>query len=484
MKQLVQIFLLNSFSFFLYGSTVPTNAHFCLVNSSGNVAAGCSGPPLIKANLKYFKDLYPDRKNPPKAYEPSVRIFNPLIGQSASQLSNQMLFKSDLDYHKLQALPVFLNWSRLPVITAFGGAVSEAQVVFPPRFMRDKSRVKATIFFPPDAYGGKQLDTQVAHMLDPESDVAESLVDAAMIYGVDEYFINGESSYCQSHKKEFGAFIETLRSVAAAKNFPLQIEWYVVSSVDMDDMVIAPGTDKKVTSTVFIDHFIWDVFFKAWLSLPAKDQSIYNPKDVEYGAYDVYELREILKNYAGNSSVSYFNYNAIPCPQPTDFMNDEESQIARLRNFWKEFAPFFPAQTINYSFPFSTWFNVGMGRQFAIRGTQVRKDHWSCLELQSHLPQLDLMPDTLTYNFDTVYYGGSSLVLNMQNKVLAKKAPRALWKLKKKLCCDPEPMITQSVNLFNNMGMSITSPAELIVYYAYSGLSKTLKTIGCSANMY
>ena len=103
----------------------------------------------------------------------------------------------------------------------------------------------------------------------------------------------------------------------------------------MDDMVIAPGTD-KVTSTVFIDHFIWDVFFKAWLSLPAKDQSIYNPKDVEYGAYDVSELREILKNYAGNSSVSYFNYNAIPCPQPTDFMNDEESQIARLRNFWKE----------------------------------------------------------------------------------------------------------------------------------------------------
>ena len=314
MRSFYKLVLFFSLSFFLKAASLPKSAYFCLVNSDGNPSSGCTGPKLIAEELALFKDLYTEEVRPRTPYSPSSRILNPLIGQSTSAMANQMLSKAQLDSHKLQMIPNVLNWQKIQKLTIFGGSQSEGQVVVPNRNWihtahKNQGIILGTIFLPPDFYGGDKLNGQVAWMLNPKSSVAQNLVDLAKLYGFDGYFINGESNYSQSHKPDFGVFVEEIKALAIKANYPLHIEWYVVGSVAMEDMVIS-SSEKKVTSSVFIDHYIWSSFEESWQKESSKDQELYNPRDVEYGAYDLSELDQIVQSYKGNS-LSYFTFNTL-----------------------------------------------------------------------------------------------------------------------------------------------------------------------------
>lgn len=465
-------------TFFLYPSLFAENhepncAFFCLVDSVGNVSESCTGPKLIKSDLNTFSGLYTDVQKKSLSLNPKSRIFNPLIGQSTSQMTNQMLPKSQLDTYHLNTIPNIINWHQIQKITIFGGSQSEGQVVIPNRNWihtshKNQSIILATIFLPPDAYGGDKLTEQISWLLDPTSDVAQNLVDLAILYGFDGYFINAESSAAQDRLSDFKPFMEKITSIANKSNYPLHIEWYVVGNVSISDTVI-DNAGTKISGSSFIDHYSWYTFNTLWQQLDPQLKVKYNPWDIEYGAYNFTELDEILSTYTTSSSVSYFTFNGIASPDH-ELLANEKQQDQNLISFWQKYGDNFDATPVTYQLPFYTSFNTGKGGDFYIAGVSQNYGHWNEIGLQTPLPSIQNLDSKITFDYNTVYAGGSSLALNM-TKQYSNRCTKFFC------CCFKKLKQNVNVNLFNEMNLDLKlNPVELGISYFYQGNTTQIKS--------
>ena len=384
-----------------------------------------------------------------------------------------MLKKSQLDAYKLQMIPNILNWNRITKVTIFGGSQGEGQVVVPTsgwvhRVNKlNKTKLFATLFLSCDVDGGDKLTEQINWMLDPSSEVAQNLVDLARLYGFDGYFINGESSAIQSQKKAVGAFVQKIKLLAAQAKYPLDVEWYVVGSVDVNDTVVDEKNRKK-TDSVFIDHYAWSSFSDNWNALSPEARENYNPWDVEYGAYNLSELDTILHNYGAGASVSYFTFSGYATPNK-ELLNDEAQEDKNLRAFWAKYASAFPDHELNYELPFYTSFNTGRGKDFYITGQSVNYDRWNSIALQTALPQLDMLPENMSFDYENVFAGGSSLSVNLQRQFKNS--------LDKIFCtCFNSFRKKTTLPFFRNINIAVKGvPVEAGITFAYQGNNKLIK---------
>ena len=422
--------MLSCLSFFSdTPSTAPTfvrSGFFCLVDSNGDRAPTCTGPELSSANIDLFADLYPTNAySDGSSLNPQKTIFSQLIAQSTSETANQMMPKSQLDELKLQVTPNILNWHRTYKIIAFAGSLGEGQVYVPDRDVIYKAReigseadeegveVLGSLFLPPDAYGGDKLVSQIDWMLDEKSQVPQQLALLAKTYGFHGYFINGESNEAQNRKPEFGLFVERLKKAGNDLNYPLHVEWYVVGSADVEDMVVR-SDNTKVTGSSFIDHFILSSFYQLWMALTEEQKKSYGAYNIEYGAYDADEFKNVIQNYSKGASVSYFDFNALEDPEGKLLLKDEKTQDDNLRKLWDGVDSVFEARSFSYKLPFYSSFNTGKGKDFFINGQSMGYDHWNSLGIQSPLPDLVKMTEETSFDYDVVYNGGSSLLIDFK----------------------------------------------------------------------
>ena len=420
MKLILNVFFLIASSLSLLGEPVQSpfvSAHFCLINEAGDKPGDCSAPGLTKEEIPYFKALYPDADPHRLLINPKTRIFHPLVGQSTSKMANQMFPKTFLETNKINELPNIIYWEMIEKLTLFGGALSEGLVLIPNRNWiyiahQNQSTILGTIFFPCDVDGGNQMDSQIDWFLNTESDVAENLVLLAQTYGFDGYFINAESSAAASRKKDFGIFVEKLKRISIEKGYPLHVEWYVVGTPDTEDNVVNQDS-VKITDSVFIDHFSWTSFQQDWITLSDKQKEAYGSWNVEYGAYNTGEISSLkTEGLLKEASLSYFTYDAILSPNG-ELLNSEITQDDNAYSFWIQNSEEFPPRSITRNLPFYSSFNTGKGKNFYRMGESSNYGQWNSIGVMNPLIKYAHLTENMTYDYEMVYNGGSSLSIKM-----------------------------------------------------------------------
>lgn len=453
------------------------SAYFCLPEKGGQSAPTCTGPQLLPDQLKTFEDLYPPAA-PRKIINPSVTLSHFLVGQSTSRNANQMLPKSFIDTQKLSSLPNILYWSYVYKVTNFGGSLSEGQILVPDRNWikmahKNNSLILGTIFLPPDAYGGDQLGAQIDWLLDPTSNAVDSLLQVAMIYGFDGYFINAESSAAAARKPDFGNFISRLKQKALEANYPLHMEWYVVGGIAIEHTLVS-ASNEVIADSAFIDHFVWGTVKSAWAGLTQAQRDAFGVSRIEFGAYSQSEVDTLKQGgyFANGSSRSIFTLNGMEAPN-NEVLVDEEKQDENLRNYWEKYGPDLAKsrKTKTFTLPFNTDFNTGKGEDYYVGGVPTGFGAWNAIDLQSPLPELADFPSNVSFDYKLPYNGGSSLLIDLMT-------PTEL-----SCCCLPgKKKIQETVEflLFDKMGVETKGiPLQGKISYAYSPqLKKKKQTLG------
>ena len=109
----------------------------------------------------------------------------------------------------------FTNWQYIDVLVAWAGSAGEGIIVPPSSDITDIAHrngvpVLGTVFFPPIAYGGKDvwLDEFLVKGENGNFPVADKMIEMANIYGFDGWFINEEIDGYPEHGKLFQEFLD------------------------------------------------------------------------------------------------------------------------------------------------------------------------------------------------------------------------------------------------------------------------------------
>lgn len=408
-----------------YKINALSGAHWCLINESGLVSSGCSGPKLIDDNLNIYSDFYKNISNKPyslgwnnKKRMVPVLSFATLNVPLNMVTSNNLITGPNAFDYKLEN-PIVYYWNNISKVIYFGGSESDGQVLLPtPGWVKtahkNGAKVFGAIFLSPSAYGGDDELTQIKYMLADGTYklVADQLAKIAIEYGIDGYFINMEAPYPDGiTSDDLTKFSNYLHIHKLSNQNNLEVELYYVSG----------STGPKMFSSsdsVFVDY---NLCSDGDGSISKAISSGYLSSQVEFGLDQVYsDIGCLNAAISKNASLARFDYQGMMSPTPQVARNPV-AQYDNATKFWErsEYQQFKNTNNHRYSGNgLLTNFNPGIGNNYYINGESKNFGFWSELGLQDVLPDLDSdvirykvksdFIDTSYLDFSQAFMGGAS----------------------------------------------------------------------------
>ncbi|MEI5994401.1 endo-beta-N-acetylglucosaminidase [Candidatus Enterococcus mansonii] len=344
----------------------------------------------------------------------------------------------------------FTNWQYVDTLVAWAGSSGEGIIVPPSADVTDSAHrngvpVVGTVFFPPEAYGGKAEWVQQFVQKDAKGrfPLADKLIEMAQVYGFDGWFINQETNVdpqTASGMKELLAYMQ------ARKPKNQQVIWY--------DSMIANGNvawqgalneqnqgyfqegKKRISDKLFID-FRWQEleFSKNKANEIKRDPNdLFAGIDVQASGINSRRKPSSILGKDGQPLVSLGLY----CPDWTlrdggqydidryweneklfwiNAQGDPRS-VSSSKNEWQGISRYFVEKTPITQFPFLTNFNVGNGDAFYQNGQKVKEGSFNNRSLQDVMPTYRWIIDNEAGNqlnaavsYEDAFNGGSSIKL-------------------------------------------------------------------------
>ncbi|NEW09113.1 PKD domain-containing protein [Paenibacillus sp. SYP-B3998] len=354
----------------------------------------------------------------------------------------------------------FSYWQYVDKLVYWGGSSGEGIIVPPSADVTDAAHkngvpVLGTVFFPPNAYGGKFEWVQqfLKQNQDGSFPMADKLIEVAKFYGFDGWFLNQETQGASaSDAKKMQAFMTYIQSHKPAT---MQVMWYdsMTSDGSIDwqnalndkNAMFLQQNKKPVSDSMFL-NFWWkelDSSAKKAKSLNRSPYDLYAGIDVEANGYNT-NLPWQTWFPEGKSPVTALGiYRPDWAYNTADNMEDFFARESRFwvgekgdpshtqtASTWKGIANYVIEQTPVNKLPFTTNFNTGSGKQFYVEGQRSSEQAWNNRSLQDVLPTWRWLTESkgqalkASFDWSTAYNGGSSL------KVEGKLSPENATHLK------------------------------------------------------
>lgn len=342
-----------------------------------------------------------------------------------------------MDYYALN------YWQYLDVLVFWGGSAGEGLILAPNPTVIDAAHrngvpVLGNVFFPPNVFGG---DIQwVRDFVQRDGDtfpVADKMIEAAVYYGFDGWFINQETA---GGDATLAADMRDMMKYLQA-NSNLRIMWYdamtQTGAINWQNALTGQNVmffddDGVVSDNMFL-NFGWSTVGLAnsstlATSLGRSPYELYAGVDVESSGYNssVNWNGVFPEGSPHVTSLGFYRpewtYNSSS--SPSDFYtrdnrfwvgpNHDPSNTVTGAS-WKGLAHYVPATSPIASLPFATHFNTGQGNRYAIDGVTLSTGEWNNLSLQDVLPTWRwimrgdgtlLVPEL---DWSDAYWGGTSL---------------------------------------------------------------------------
>ncbi|MDO5100298.1 MAG: bacterial Ig-like domain-containing protein [Eubacteriales bacterium] len=283
--------------------------------------------------------------------------------------------------------------------------------------------------------------------------VAEKLVDIALYYGFDGYFINQETTGWATEGKaeDMRDFMLYAKSLAKARGANLRFSWYDAmtnkghrdhqNAVNSANDIFAKPVDRYgLQQTAAADEFFMNFNWSDWGNAgTAKHMTKIgrSPFDAHAG----FELQQksyktgidfpglLGKDEKMQVSIGLFTPDSIRglAADPEDYHEQENyfwtgrsgdpSKEQLNGSGWTGMSRFVGDKTAITSLPFSTTFNTGHGKQWFYEGEVIKDSEWSARGVSSIMPtwrwwiKPSASAATLKakYDFDDAYNSGSSV---------------------------------------------------------------------------
>ncbi|MFD2307831.1 endo-beta-N-acetylglucosaminidase [Enterococcus termitis] len=347
----------------------------------------------------------------------------------------------------------FTNWQYVDTLVAWAGSSGEGIIVPPSGDVTDSAHrngvpVMGTVFFPPEAYGGKSEWVEQFVQKDRKGrfPMADKLLEMSVAYGFDGWFINQETNV---DAQTASAMKECLSYLQAKKPKNQQIIWY--DSMIPSGAVAWQGAlnetnqgyfqegKKRVSDNMFIDF--------RWRDLaPSKAKA----KQLGRDPYDLFAGIDVQANGVNSSRKpsSILDEKGQPivslglyCPDWTlrdgaqydldRYWKNEQllwinpqgdpRSVDSTKNEWQGVSRYYVEKTPVTQFPFLTNFNVGNGDAFYLNGTKAKEGTFNNRSIQDVLPTYRWVIDnaadnqlTAAVSYEDAYNGGSSIKLSGQ----------------------------------------------------------------------
>lgn len=370
-------------------------------------------------------------------------------------------------------------WQYLDSMAFWGSSDRDDRVIMCPTAHtidaahRNGVRIYGKIFFHWNASPDDVALRRIRDLIQKDGDtfpVADKLIEAALYYGFDGWFLNQENYQTNSADaqgiRDFMAYFRARSEDMGASH--LKMEWYDAMAengnrsfqnalTNSNDGFMKSGTNVTDTGSTLAAH---EMFLNFWWYYNSSNLSNSRALALSRGI-DPYDLfagiwTENYRNYgktpdpnsAGNLDITWSHlfpegaphntsvglfaaetpwfkapfpaggvaqdqiYWSGPNSDPTDTVPAAGSPTPN----WYGLAHYIPANSVITRLPFVTNFNVGQGSFYKIDGTTVMTGPWTNLGVQDILPTWRWIvtstgAETLTPSLDFTesYYGGSSL---------------------------------------------------------------------------
>ncbi|MDA9471349.1 endo-beta-N-acetylglucosaminidase [Enterococcus sp. 5H] len=347
----------------------------------------------------------------------------------------------------------FTNWQYVDTLVAWAGSSGEGIIVPPSGDVTDSAHrngvpVVGTVFFPPEAYGGKAEWVRQFVQKDAKGNfpMADKLLEMSVAYGFDGWFINQETNV---DAQTAAAMKELLIYLQTKKPKNQQIIWYdsMIPSGSVNWQGALNDQNKgyfqdgkqRVSDKLFID-FRW----RELASSKAKAE------ELKRDPYDLYAGIDVQANGINSSRKpsSILGSTSQPlvslglyCPDWTlrdggqydvdRYWENEKlfwinaqgdpRDVTSTKNEWQGVSRYFVEKTPVTAFPFLTNFNVGNGDAIYQNGTKVKEGTFNNRSIQDVMPTYRWVIDNqegnqleAAINYDDAFNGGSSIGLSGQ----------------------------------------------------------------------
>ncbi|MBZ4319454.1 endo-beta-N-acetylglucosaminidase [Streptomyces huiliensis] len=347
----------------------------------------------------------------------------------------------------------FGYWQYVDVLVMFGGSLDEGLILAPNPTIIDAAhrngvKVYGTVFFPEQAAAVRHLVDLVqekAGRAGVTYPVADKLVEVALAYGFDGWFINQEvdASHVEKIADKCRDFMAYVRARGAGA---VEVMWYDAmtrtgavryqNALTAENQMFFQDQGRRIADSLFLNYWWTERGLDDSAALARKlgrdPYELYAGLEVARGSYD---LRGICPpDKAHRVSVGLYPAQRVSVPPLPEMHRMNLAEYYRKESaFWvgpnadpsdtagasghPGIAHCLPEQSPVCEMPFVTSFNTGHGTAYYDRGTRVRDGGWHSLSLQDILPtyrwiiRSDGPRLTPSLDFDDAYHGGTSLLL-------------------------------------------------------------------------
>lgn len=353
----------------------------------------------------------------------------------------------------------FSYWQYVDTLVYWGGSAGEGIIVLPSADFVDSAhkngvKVVGTVFFPPEAYGGKAQWVEEFVQKDEDGNyiLVDKLIEIADTLGFDGWFINQETDVDENTAKELKEMLiqyneKTDKTMVWYDSMVRDgyVAWQGAINTNNSDYVRDNG--RVVSDEAFVD-FRWR-HESVDRTVEVSNDIGFDPKDAFFG-FDIQSgsnLSAYLYSYDRKTLTNLMDENGLPkvslglyVPdsvmrlvskrEGVDFWNkvyqlerdlwiNDSGKLGEKSNIvWSGISNHFAEKTPITSLPFSSSFNQGAGENFYRNGKVERKGTFLNRSTQDIMPTYRWKYDNYDGNnlkpnldVETVYYGGSSLKL-------------------------------------------------------------------------
>ncbi len=345
----------------------------------------------------------------------------------------------------------FTNWQYVDTLVAWAGSSGEGIIVPPSGDITDVAHrngvpIVGTVFFPPEAYGGKSewVEQFVQKDRTGKFPMADKLLEMSAAYGFDGWFINQETNV---DAQTATAMKECMSYLQARKPKKQQVIWY-------DSMIPTGAVDwqgalneqnqgyfqegkKRVSDKMFVD-FRWqnlETSRAKAVQLKRDPYDLFAGIDVQANGINSRRKPSSILGENGQPLLSLGLY----CPDWTlrdggqydvdrywenetllwiNSQGDPRS-VESAKSEWQGVSRYYVEKTPITSVPFLTNFNVGNGDGFYLDGTKVKEGSFNNRSIQDVMPTYRWVIDNeagnqleATIDYKDAFNGGSSINLS------------------------------------------------------------------------
>ncbi|MEU3183458.1 endo-beta-N-acetylglucosaminidase [Streptomyces sp. NPDC006923] len=346
------------------------------------------------------------------------------------------------------------HWQYIDELVFWGGSSGEGLILAPNAPIVDAAHrngvpVLGNVFLPPAAYGGQLRWTRDLVQRDAAGGypLADKLVEVAVAYGFDGWFINAETDGGDAAlAADMLGFLRRLHSLSQARG--LKVTWYDAMTTDgriswqgalnSRNQTFFQDAGGKVSDSMFLD-FRWSASTLASSGTLAgtlgRDRyELWAGVDVEANGWNKSVNWNAIVPTGGPHVVSFGFYrpewtrNQLPAGRTPGQFHAADDRFWTGQSLdpstpdtagtWRAPAVSVADRSAVAALPFGTTFNTGHGLRWYDNGAVTSDTAWNHLGLQDRLPNRRWVVRTtgvrpaVTFDFADAWHGGSSLLVD------------------------------------------------------------------------